>query len=143
MSCLADALTLVAKRDWLRAELRAKLLVKHPETETDQALDWLDKHHVLKDERVVERAAQLNTGRKAMSREAWMEKLRQRGANDGLLVLAAETLPSDLDQATALLRRKSWKNVAQAARHLSAKGFEAETIESALEANFDEDFRSQ
>ena len=143
MSCLSAALDLIVKRDWLREELRAKLLLKFEEEEIEQALTWLDKHHVIQDHKVILRSAELNAGRKAVSREAWMEKLRRKGAEEGLLEAVSLALPSDLELATQLLKSKSWKNIGQAARHLSAKGFESETIESALEASFDGEFRSQ
>ena len=143
MSCLASAMELVAKRDWLREELREKLAKKYGKEEIEEALVWLDEHKVLKDHWVVVRSIEFNTGRKAVSRAAWMEKLRKRGADEGLLIEAVEALQPDLEIAKQILQGKSWKTVGQAARHLSAKGFESETIESALEASFDEEFRSQ
>ncbi len=144
--CLAVALDLLARRDWLQVELAARLKQRgYPEDDIQSALVWLDSHRVLNDQKAVERALETNQGRKAVAREAWIEQLRRRGAGEGLLLDALEQLPPDDELAIQLLeaRHGKWKNVGQAARHLASKGFEPETIESVLEAFFDEEFRSQ
>lgn len=144
--CLAVALELLARRDWLHAELVARLKQRsYSDAEIDATLQWLDSHRILNDEKAVERALESNQGRKALAREAWIEQLRQRGADEGLLLSAVGQLPSDHELAVQILeaRRGKWKNIGQAARHLGGKGFEPETIESVLETFFDDEFRSQ
>ena len=137
------ALALLARREFARAELAARLAPRAgPDDDLDGLLDALEREGLLSDARFGEAMARRHRGRHGA---AWLTAaLRARGVDEAVVqAQAAAARATEPDLALQALRRKypeppgdrdDW---ARQARFLRNRGFDADAIRQALRAPAD------
>lgn len=107
----------------------------------DQIVDELRGKGYLNDDRAVRNAVDYATNERQEGPVKTRDRLLRRGASEEMVEDKLAEIPSERsrDTAIALLegRTRGWKNPGQAARFLAAKGYDPETIETALAARFE------
>lgn len=137
----ARALGLLARREYARAELRVRLVgLAGPGDDVDALLDTLESAGLLSDVRAAQSAALRHAGRKGAA--ALALDLRRRGiSGDAAESVLREARALEPGSALAVLRRRfpdpplDPAGRARQWRFLQARGFGAEAIRAALEAD--------
>lgn len=139
-TAMGEAMRRLARTDLTRAELESALADKFATEEIAAALDQLESKGWLSDARVIAR----DTERAALNRHQGRLRLAQRLVRRGLetedALAAAQSLDeeSEVSKATRLLQGKAYEATewSKAAGFLARRGFDEETIRSALAAVF-------
>ena len=132
----------LAKRDRLSWELRRELLEKgFSEPEIEDVLSFLGKHRLLDDEKTVQNLVERHSGKRSIGKGRIRADLIRRGMPEELAEAACSGSSGE-DEADAMrqaLASKKWPqgDRARAARFLISRGFEEESIESALDRFFE------
>ena len=142
----AAALTLLARRDWLTGELKAKLQAAGCDPQAAAAvIVELVEEHLLDDARFAQRYVTSRAGRGQGPVRIAVE-LASLGAGRELIDAALESGPDWRAVATAARRRKfgalppdSWAEKARQARFLQYRGFSADHIRAATGADLEPD----
>ena len=133
-SLRAQALTLLARREYSRQELARRLLqyTEDPD-EIPPLLDDFEQRGWLSEKRVVEQVLATRRGRFGAQKIA--QELRQKGLSEDAVAAARDTLKdSELDTAREIWRRKfrgppaDAKDKARQMRFLQGRGFSLDTI---------------
>ena len=120
---MSEALNALASRDMTAAEVSRHLTRKGFDAESIAAtVSELAQHGLVQDERTAGFVVEEVRTSRFKGRLAAAEKLEKRGVDARVAVDALAELDPAQDRlkAIALLRSKSWKNLAQAARALAA-----------------------
>ncbi len=134
LSLRARALRALARREYCRAELQAKLMTHIIETDDVGALlDDLEKRGWLSDVRALEQNVRIRSARFGTQRIA--HELKQKGFSDELISAALPQLKQgELEAARAVWQRKfasppqDQKEKAKQVRFLQSRGFSMEVI---------------
>ena len=134
ISLRGRALRALARREYGRAELHAKLLPHVTETDdVDALLDDLEKRGWLSDARALEQTVRIRSARFGTQRIA--HELRQKGISDELISAAIPQLKQgELEAARTVWHRKfatppqDPKEKAKQMRFLHSRGFSMEVI---------------
>lgn len=144
----------LARREYSRAELRAKLL-QHPtaydeserapdESALDALLDELERHGWLSDERAVAQLLHARRGRYGMQRI--VHELRQKGMDDSLIASSLPELKaSELETAREVWSKKfgnlpaDQKERARQIRFLQSRGFSLDVVFKLMRTDASED----
>ena len=136
---LETALAELARRDLSLAELHNLLARKgFLPAETEEALAQILNWNLASDERAATARLDRRTGRNARGDAALLNELLEKGIPEALaqrLVARRSEETPERDRAIALLKTKYPRGAerAKAARFLASRGFDEETIETALE----------
>lgn len=138
---LADALARLKVAERTAAELRTTLLKKHSPESVDAALAWLTARKLLSDDRAAEATLRpRSTGRRAEGDARLRERLVAKGTVDAAIDTALSGLPSEaerMDHALAgKFRAEEPSQRARAGRFLLSRGFDEESVGSALDRFF-------
>ena len=134
LSLRGRALQALARREFSRAELHAKLLPHIAETDDVAALlDDLERRGWLSDARALEQIVRIRSSRFGTQRIA--HELRQKGISDELISAAIPQMKeSELDAARTVWQRKfatppqDQKEKARQVRFLESRGFSMDVI---------------
>ncbi len=134
LSLRARALRALARREYCRAELQAKLMTHIIETDDVGALlDDLEKRGWLSDVRALEQNVRIRSARFGTQRIA--HELKKKGFSDELISAALPQLKhGELEAARAVWQRKfasppqDQKEKAKQVRFLQSRGFSMEVI---------------
>ena len=134
LSLRGRALQALARREFSRAELHAKLLPHIAETDDVAALlDDLERRGWLSDARALEQIVRIRSSRFGTQRIA--HELRQKGISDELISAAIPQMKeSELDAARTVWQRKfatppqDQKEKARQVRFLQSRGFSMDVI---------------
>ena len=142
----AAAITLLARRDYLAAELEAQLLERGYESAAVAAvLAELREERLLDDARVVERYVAFRSGR-GQGPVRIAADLAALGASRELIDAALASGPDWRSLAREVRQRRfgsappgTWAEKARQARFLQYRGFSSDHIRAATDADFDPD----
>jgi regulatory protein len=134
LSLRGRALQALARREFSRAELQAKLIPHVTETDdVGMLLDDLEKRGWLSDARALEQTVRIRSARFGTQRIA--HELRQKGISDELISAAIPQMKEgELDAARAVWQRKfatppqDQKEKARQVRFLQSRGFSMDVI---------------
>jgi len=134
LSLRGRALQALARREFSRAELQAKLTPHVTETDdVGMLLDDLEKRGWLSDARALEQTVRIRSARFGTQRIA--HELRQKGISDELISAAIPQMKEgELDAARAVWQRKfatppqDQKEKAKQVRFLQSRGFSMDII---------------
>ena len=134
LSLRGRALQALARREFSRAELQAKLMPHVTEAEDlGMLLDDLEKRGWLSDARALEQTVRIRSARFGTQRIA--HELRQKGISDELISAAIPQMKEgELDAARAVWQRKfatppqDQKEKAKQVRFLQSRGFSMDII---------------
>jgi len=134
LSLRGRALQALARREFSRAELQAKLMPHVTETDDmGMLLDDLEKRGWLSDARALEQTVRIRSARFGTQRIA--HELRQKGISDELISAAIPQMKEgELDAARAVWQRKfatppqDQKEKAKQVRFLQSRGFSMDVI---------------
>lgn len=143
-SLRAQALTLLARREYSRQELARRLLQYTEDPgEIPALLDDFERRGWLSERRVVEQV--LATRRSRFGAQKIAQELRGKGLSDEAVAAARETLEdTELDTARAIWRRKfrappaDAKDRARQMRFLQGRGFRLDIIRKVVGGGDDE-----
>jgi SOS response regulatory protein OraA/RecX len=135
-----EALSVAARalhsRDLSRQALGDRLRSRVDPTAAGAALDTLERAGLVDDARSARSRAESLAAR-GYGDEAIRLDLRRRGFDDEVVRVSVEALEPELERASQLVDRRGASP--QTARFLAGKGFDEETVESALGARFAND----
>ncbi len=135
-----EALSVAARalhsRDLSRQALGDRLRSRVDPTAAGAALDTLERAGLIDDARSAWSRAESLAAR-GYGDEAIRLDLRRRGFDDEVVRVSVEALEPELERASQLVDRRGASP--QTARFLAGKGFDEETVESALGARFAND----
>lgn len=138
LNLYARAIQYLAKREYSRAELRARLLTQvESGSNVDEVLDELENRGWLSDSRVVEQTLRIRRSRLGMQRIAF--ELRQKGIDEKLVCEAMPELKdSELEVARGVWQKKfgvfpeNDREKARQIRFLQSRGFAQDVISKVL-----------
>ena len=138
---LATALRLLKAAERTTAELRAALLPKHGEADTEATLAYLAARGLLSEDRAVEATVRPRSeGRRAEGDERLRERLERRGASQEAIDAALAQAPDEArrlqDALSAKFKSPDPSQRAKAGRFLLARGFDEEAVDGALDHFF-------
>ena len=137
---LADALRRLKTAERTVAELRAALVPRHGERDTDAALAWLAARKLLSDERAAEAIVRPRTaGRRAEGDARLRERLAAKGADEAAVEAALADAPDEAGRMADALGAKfrpERNERAKAGRFLLSRGFDEEAVDGALDRFF-------
>lgn len=139
-SALGEAMRRLARADATRAELESALATKFTDEEIVAALDQLESKGWLSDARVIARDTERAAANRHQGRLRLAQRLVRRGLETEEALAAAHALDEESEtvKATRLLAAKGFSATEwhKAAGFLARRGFDEETIRSALESTF-------
>ncbi|MBV6458476.1 MAG: Regulatory protein RecX [Fimbriimonadaceae bacterium] len=132
---------MLARRERLEAEIRTALERREFEPAVvESVVAELRAKGYLNDDRAIRNAVDYSAIERQEGPLKIHAKLLSRGAAEEAITDALATITSEEQLAFAvglLEKRRNWKDPAQAARFLAAKGYDEETVEAALALRFD------
>lgn len=140
---LAEALRRLESAERTVAELRTSLLKNHPPEAVEQALAWLSARKLLSDDRAAETTVRpRSVGRRAEGDARLRQRLESRGASPEAIEAALSAVPDEdqrMQEALAAKFRPDGGQRAKAGRFLLSRGFDEDSVESALNRFFEQD----
>lgn len=139
---IEKALDTLARADRTRAEISDRLTKGGFDTQTTtEVLESLEEWGYLDDERLAQRQTRKLAEESHLGRLRIAAKLQQRGLEPELVeqIISTVSDEGERNRALKLLTKKFTtdpKDIPKAARHLASRGFDEETIRSALSAHF-------
>lgn len=137
---MGEAMRRLARIDLTRAELESALADKFATEEIAAALDQLESKGWLSDARVIARDTERAASNRHQGRLRLAQRLVRRGleTEDAFAVAQSLDEESEVSKATRLLQGKAYEATewSKAAGFLARRGFDEETIRSALAAVF-------
>lgn len=143
LSLRTRAMKYLVRREYSRAELHAKLLLKAtPDDNVDRVLDELAARGWLSDARAVDQVVRLRRNRFGMQRIAY--ELRQKGIDEDLIIDALPQMrDTELEAARSVWQRKfgiapeDAKDKARQIRFMQSRGFMPDVIFKVLRGTDD------
>lgn len=142
---LADALALLARRDYTRARLEAKLRDKgHDEAAVEAACSRCVEYGYLDDQAYGLSRALRRLERRPMGRRALLQDLRRQGLGSTMSEQVADEAYAEVGGEEAVLEEalrqwidrhgepEDWRSARRCADHLGRRGFPAGAVHAAL-----------
>ena len=122
--------------DRFERELRPFLTAAEPEI-IDQVIERLRSHGILNEQRIVDSVIGASYGRSGVGRDKMSSWLLERGAPSDAVEAALAELPVEVSRAVDLLQSRPPGPRAKLGRFLFSRGFDEDTVESALNQFFE------